>query len=68
MYVRLVSSLGTGRSDGDSAAAEMERSHVLGGERGPLKPTSQSGGGMLGAGRPWERPCRGAEGTMREGK
>lgn len=43
--MRLVSSLGTGRSDGDSVAAEMERSHVLGGECGPLKPTSQSGGG-----------------------
>lgn len=33
-----------------------------GGARGPLKPASQSGEGMLGAGRPWERPCRGAEG------
>lgn len=31
------------------------------GATGPLIAGRQSDGGMLGAGRPWERPCRGEE-------
>lgn len=31
------------------------------GATGPLIAGHQSDGGMLGAGRPWERPCRGDE-------
>ncbi len=61
-----VSSLGSGGND-DSVIAGLERSHVLGGATGPLIPIGQSGR-MLGAGRPWERPCRGlrdGEGTGR---
>lgn len=45
----------------DSVITEMVLNHVLSRATGPLIPISQSDG-MLGAGCPWERPCRGAEG------
>lgn len=36
------------------------------GATGPLIAGRQSDGGMLGAGRPWERPCRGEEDGVAE--
>lgn len=56
------------RRDGndDSVVAELKRSHVHHGGTGPLMPIGQSGRGMLGADRPWERPCRRAEGWRGE--
>ncbi len=56
-----VSSLRSDGNDG-SVVAELESSHVLGRGNWPFNTHQPIRQGMLGAGRPWERPCRGAEG------
>lgn len=64
MCVRAASTVSSLRSDGsdDSVVVELELSHVLGRRNRPFNTHQPIRRGMLGAGRPWERPCRGADG------
>lgn len=60
MHARASSGPGTGGGDGEEPCAR----------RGvwPFKTHQPMGRGMLGAGRPWERPCRGAGGRREGGR